>query len=178
MTAAQRAQAAYAALGNRPLADYIAAGHAALLRRYAERVVVELADGNPRPQPRGPATIPPAAPPCVAGWLVLSAPVHFGPRCSVLEKHLMSLSPAAPPHPTLTRPTACEGLAALPAVAARVEAAGGGAPNLSRLSLGCVSVFGHSVYSAAVAMLIAQVLAPAMLRLPRPALCVLQARLR
>ena len=31
MTAAQRAQAAYAALGNRPLADYIAAGHAALL---------------------------------------------------------------------------------------------------------------------------------------------------
>ena len=43
-TMEEEARAAFRELGYAPLADYVKAGHGGMLRRYAERVVVELAD--------------------------------------------------------------------------------------------------------------------------------------
>jgi len=43
------ARAAFAEVGYGPLADYVGKGHGKVLRTYAERALVELADGNPKP---------------------------------------------------------------------------------------------------------------------------------
>ena len=84
------ARAAFAELGYAPLADYVRAGHGGILRRYAERAVVELADA--------------------------------------LEEEI------------------------------KTQSAGEGGDHKVSPYLGTVAVFGHSVYAASVAMLIAQAL--------------------